>query len=410
MYPKAYTEDEIREMEALERRSPPVEVTVHERRHSTWDILRAHSGVGGQTLSTGGIRVTPFLAENLTTVLACVNAIAGSIATLPLHVFRLDGESKRSVPTHAVARLVRHGPNDYQTWPDFCEWFIRQALLNGNALAEIVRGTNGQVRELKPIPWGWVSVQMLPSGRLLYDVSEAHSIFGGPSRSRRLLDSEVVHLRDHSDDGIVGQSRLRRAAAGVGQALALQNFTASMWANGVNPSGIVKHTKTLSVEALAGLRDEFQQLYAGSANARRIAVLDNGMDFTPLSINAEDAELLASRRFSVEEMARIYQVPPTVIGDLTNSSFTNAETLLRYYAQHTLSGWTRKLEAVLARSLLTDDDLVNHEIALDMSEFLRGDPQTRWQNHKIALETEVLTIDEVRQREGFNPIAATGEA
>ncbi len=287
---------------------------------------------------------------------------------------------------------------------------MRQVLLTGNGLAEVVRGSDGQVRELVPIPWAWVNVQMLASGRIIYGVSEAHSVLGGRSRSRRLLDSEVLHLRDHTDDGVVGRSRLQRAAAGVGQALAIQDFAGSMWVNGANPSGVITAKKRLNADGLRGLRDEFSALYSGSHNARRVAVLDNGMEFKALTINAEDAELLASRRFSVEEMARIFQVPPTVIGDLTNSSFTNAETLLRFYAQHTLSGWTTKLEAVLARALFTEDDLDTHSITLDMSEFLRGDPQTRWANHKIAIDANILTVDEVREREGYNPSMAPIEA
>lgn len=162
---------------------------------------------------TGGLpqpeAVHPRMAENLSTVLAAVGAISGSISTLPLYVYRLDGETREVAHDHPLMRLYRRGPNQHQSWADFAEWLVASTLLRGNGLAEVERDGSGQVTALVPIPWEWCSVHLLPTGRLAYDVTD------GSGRIRRLLQDEVIHLRDRSDDGLIGRSRLHRAASTV---------------------------------------------------------------------------------------------------------------------------------------------------------------------------------------------------
>jgi HK97 family phage portal protein len=150
------------------------------------------------------------------------------------------------------------------------------------------------------------------------------------------------------------------------------------------------------------LKRHFQD-FAGTDNAAKALVLDQGLKWQSLAINPEDAELLASRRFSVEELARLYGVPPNLIGDLSNSSFTNSETMLRFFAQSTLAHWCRKLEAAIAGQVLSEAERATHEVEFDLSGLLRGDPAERWASHKIAVESGILTANEVREIEGFDP-------
>lgn len=354
-------------------------------------------------LSTSGQLVNARVAENLTTVLACVGAISGSIASLPALIYRWEGRDRIEDEAHPLARLIRRGPNAWQTWPDFIEWLVASTLLRGNGLAEIVTDSAGRVTELRPIPWDWVSVQLLPNGRLAFDVTEINSFFGGTGRMRRLLQHEVLHVRDRSDDGLLGRSRLQRAAAAVGAALSTQEFAGSMWANGAHPSGAVRTDGKLGPEAHTRLREAMTRMFTGPRNAAKVMVLDQGLEWQSISVSPEDAELLASRRFSVEEIARIYQVPPPIIGDLTHGSFANAETVGRWFAQHTLSSWIRKLEAEFARSVFTEATRSTHELEFDVSAFLRGDPETRWKSHEIAVKNGILDVDEIREVEGWNP-------
>lgn len=363
---------------------------------SSWDLLGSHGAPSGP--------INARLAENLSAVLACVQAISGSLASIPLLVYRRDAQGNRiEAPDHPLATMARDSANEWQSWPDFVEWLVAQILLRGNGLAEIVTDGAGRLVELRPIEWQNCNPQLLPSGRLIYDASDINSIYGGTGRMRRLLSSEVLHIRDRSDDGLIGRSRLTRAASAVRSAVSTQRFASQMWRNQSVPSGVVQAKKALSPEALGVLRDEFDRLYSGTANARRVAFLDNEMEFKSVSVSPEDAELLASRRFSVEEICRLFQVPPVIVGDLTNASFTNAETLLRFFGQFTLAAWARKIESALTRSVLTAEERGMVSVEFDLSGFLRGDPATRWNAHKIAVDAGILTTDEVREIEGFNP-------
>ncbi|MCC6611178.1 MAG: phage portal protein [Burkholderiales bacterium] len=369
-------------------------------REVSWDALR-----GGVDLGTTGI-VNPRMAENLSTVLACVGAISSGMASLPAYVYRQLERGREIDAAHPITRLIAIGPNQHQTWADFVEWVMASVLLRGNALAEIVTDARGAVTELRPIPWEHVSVQLLQSGRLVYDVTEIVSLYGGTGRPRRLLQDEVFHLRDRSDDGLVGRSRLQRAAAVVQAGLGMQDFAVALYRNGVNPSGALEMEAKLSPEQRALLTENFRKAFAGGANAARALVLDQGMTWKQISISPEDAEFLASRRFTVEELARLFGCPPPIVGDLSHGTFSNTETVGRWFATHTLAPWIRKVEAEFSRSVFSAASRSTHRLEIDMSGFLRGDPAQRWQAWKIAVEANILDVDEVREEEGWNPRGA----
>ena len=340
-------------------------------------------------------------AEGLSVVLACVGVISSSVAALPAFVYRREGANRIEAPEHPLARLIAHGPNPHMTWADFVEWLLASVLLDGNALAEIVTDERGQVTALRPIPWRSVAVSQLPSGRLAYDFNDP-GVDGARGESRRLLEGEVLHLKDRSDDGFVGVPRLRRAAGVVDAALAVHEYTRAGWSNSISPGGVVEVEKRFSIAALENLAASFAR-YRGPENRGKAIILEEGAKWTPFPvISPEDAELLASRRFTVEELARVFQVPPPMVGDLSHGTFTNAETMLRFFAQGTLAFWCAKLEAEFARSVFSESERTAYEIDFDMSGLLRGDPETRWASHKIAIETGVLDPDEVRELEGWN--------
>jgi HK97 family phage portal protein len=356
--------------------------------------------VGIPTL--GGERaISPRLAENLSTVLGCVQAIASGIASLPLNVYQHTAAGKIEAEDHPLLRLVRNGPNENQSWPDFVEWWVAQTLLRGNGLVEVLRDGSGRLAELKPVPWESVSCQLLKNGRLAYDVANP-GLFGRTGRVRRLLASEVSHLRDRSDDGYVGRSRLQRAASVVSAALSTQEHSASLMLNSAVPGGVLTAPGPLGKDTATQLAGRWSSNY-GAQNRGKIAVLGDGLKFEPMAFSPEDSELLATRRFTTEELCRIYQVPPPVIGDLSNGSFTNSETAGRWFATLTLTPWVRKLECEMTRSLLSEQSRLSHQIEIDLSGLLRGDPESRWQSHKIAIEAGILDAGEIRELEGWNP-------
>ena len=267
----------------------------------SWAALQSHA--------PGGVAINARLAQNLSSVLACIEAVAGNIAGLSAFVFRRTEGGREIDRGHPLWRLIRTGPNRHQTWADFMHWLVASALSRGNGLAEIVTDDRGAVVELVPIPWEHVSVQLLPSGRLAYDISEINAIGGGTGRVRRLLEDQVLHLRDRSDDGLIGISRLQRAASVIQAGLSLQNFTTNLWDNGVNPSGALQlEYGVKDPEDFRVMKEHLREQWAGTRNAAKLLVLQPGMKWQQISVSPEDAELLASRRFTVEEIARL--LPP----------------------------------------------------------------------------------------------------
>jgi HK97 family phage portal protein len=240
-----------------------------------------------------------------------------------------------------------------------------------------------------------VNVVELSTGRLAYDVSN------GKGKSWRLLQSEVLHLRDRTDDGLIGRSRLSRAANTVAAVTASNDFARQFLDNGAQPSGVIKSPAPLSLEQRKMLTAQFQERYSGAKNAGRTLVLDAGLDWTASQVSPEDAELLETRKFGVEEICRLFQVPPPLVQDYSHNTFTNSETAGRWFAMFCLTPWARKIEAEFCRSLFSSTSKL--EMELDLSGFLRGDPATRWQAHAIALSNNVLDPDEVREVEGWNP-------
>ena len=296
---------------------------------------------------------------------------------------------------HPLGKLIRYGFNPSMTWCDGIEHLVADTLLTGNGLLEIERNGNGQCSALYYHPWGMVTVQELASGRLAYDVSNGKGV------SRRLLEGEVIHLRDRTNDGKIGISRLSRSADTVTSVDLANRHASQFLANGANPSGVLESASQLSPEQTKNLREQFDERFSGARNAGRALILGGGLSWKPAQISPEDAELLETRRFGVEEIARLFQVPPPIIGDYTHNTFTNSETAGRWFATFCLAPWARKIEAEFSRSLFPIGS--PYELELDLSGFLRGDPETRWNAHKIALETNVLDADEVRQVEGWNP-------
>ena len=345
-------------------------------------------------------------AENLASILACTTAISSALASIPALVYRVEGDGNRvEAFTHPLRKVVRGGVSATMSWPDFLDHLIASTLLTGNGLAEIVRSGNGQLAGFNWIPWGLVTVQYLASGRLAYDVSD------GRGNMRRLLRDEVLHLRDRTDDGLVGRSRLSRAADTVEGVRASNEFARAFTRNGMAPAGILTFPGTLTADQRTTMRMQLATRNEGSVNAGRTLLLDGGMTFGAAQISPEDAELLETRKFGVIEVCRIYQVPPPIVQAYENNTFTNAAQAGLWFATFCLAPWARKLEAEFARSVFPAGG--PFELELDLSGFLRGDPATRWAAHQIAITTGVLDPDEVRVIEGWNPrrkeVEAAGE-
>ena len=367
---------------------------------TTWDLLRT----GGDLMTDAGVHVSPHLAENLSVVFGCVQIIAETVGMLPLHVYRrLDGGARAEAPEHPVARIFAGDANDRQTACEFIELMTAHCLLRGNSYAEIVRDGRGAPVALLPHHPDSVSVVRVGStGRYRYDVSLPE---GG---TKRLLPEEMLHLRDRSDDGIVGKSRLARARETFGSALATERFAASTFKNGASMSGVLLYPGQLSPAAAGHLRESVNQIYRGSDNAGKIAIFEEGMKWQQVSVSPDDAQMLESRKFSTEALARIFRVPPPVLGDFQGGNYSSISEVGRWFYSHTILPWLNRWERAIERALLSTEGRRQYELEYDADLLLRADMLTRYQAYRIAREIGLANANELRRWEHLNPRADAG--
>ena len=380
-----------------------------QRQRTKEDFSWSGSRVGSQFASLSGYQkpVNQYQTENLSTALACVNAISQAIASLKACVYRTDPDGRTIDNDHPLANLIRNGVNDKQSWPEFLEWLMAQTLLYGNGIAEIVTNRFGEIIGLNPIPFAAVNCVRLPNGRMVYDIndySKSSHIVKRPVR--RLLDDEVLHLKDRTDDGLIGRSVLSRSPATLYLAELIQEFETSLFENQARPSGMITAAGVLQPDQRTDILNNIVKAFTGAKNAGKVIVSDADLKWQSMTMEPESLELQSARRLQTEEIARLFKVPPPIIGDYSNSTFTNSETAGRWFAQHTLTPWIVKIEQCFARSLFTNEERKSLEIEIDLSIFLRGDADQRWKNHEIAVRNDILDTNEIRKIEGFNPRAS----
>jgi HK97 family phage portal protein len=376
-------------------REPIVEMTTEKRSApSTWDLMRT----GGAFESGAGVSVSPYLAENLSVVFACVQVISETVAMLPLHVYRKIDSGRMEDTSHPVARIFGGDANDRQTASEFFECQTANCLLRGNSYAEIIRDGRGAPVELVPFHPDLVSVVTLrATGRTAYDVSYPS---GG---TRRILSDDMLHLRDRSDDGVIGKSRLARAREVFGSALAVERYAQNTFKNGASISGVLSHPGALGEDAAIRLRTSFDATYAGGANAGRVAILEEGLKWTQVSVSPDDAQMLESRKFGVENLARIFRVPPAVLGDYQGGNYSSISEVGRWFYSHTISPWLNRWERVIERSLFSSEGRRVYEVEFDNDLLLKSDMLTRFQAYRIAREIGVYNANELRRFEKANP-------
>jgi HK97 family phage portal protein len=361
-------------------------------------------GIGFSGTSSGNTYAQGYMAEQASTIVACVSLIAATISALPAFVYRRDGAGRVEAPQHPVARLLKQ-PNDRLSWNDLCEWIVSQFLLHGNALCIVESDGAGQATSLIPIPWQYVLPRLIPgSNRLAFDILQLGP-WGGTGMPIRRFDNEVFLVRERSDDGYLGRSRISRAPMTIQNALGIGEYSSAIWKNAATPSGAITHPGKLNREARLFLSEQFTQAYSGSHNSKKTVLLDEGMSFTPFSVSPEDAEVLASRRFSTEECARLMGVPPPLVGIWDHSSFGSPASAAAWFGTFTILPIVRKIEAEFARTVFADQTGPYH-LELDMTGLMRADPVAQQASNIAAVAAGVMTINEARFDLGLNPLPA----
>ena len=306
--------------------------------------------------STSGKPVNERSAMQMTAVYSCVRILAEAIAGLPLHVYKYNETGgKEKAVDHPLYLLLHDEPNPEMSSFVFRETLMTHLLLWGNAYAQIIRNGKGEVIALYPLMPNKMSVDRDENGQLYYTYlrsnEEAHTMEGA---SVILKPCDVLHIPGLGFDGLVGYSPIAMAKNAIGMAIACEEFGAKFFANGAAPSGVLEHPGT--IKDPSRVRQAWQSQFGGSSNSGKVAVLEEGMKYTPISISPEQAQFLETRKFQINEIARIFRVPPHMVGDLEKSSFSNIEQQSLEFVKYTLDPWIIRWEQSMARVLLSLDE------------------------------------------------------
>jgi HK97 family phage portal protein len=350
--------------------------------------------------AVAGVSVTTATAEGISAVYACVAAISETVGSLPLDVYRNTDQGREKAKTHPLYKLLHDAPNDYQTALEFREGMQRHLLLRGNAYAEIVWTSDGQVKALLPLHPDSVSVLRASTGGLVYEHSDSRG------NTRRLLASEVLHLRYHSDDGILGRSPIQVARDTVGLALAERTHGAKMFEQGTKLSGVIETPPGTTKVQAGEIRDSWATGQSGVSNHGKTAVLPQGATFKTVSMTLEDADWIAARRLSIVEVARLFRVPPVMIGDMEAANYSNVVELARFFVTNTLRRHLIAWEQAINRVCITNPTFfVEHNV----EGLLRGDSLNRAQFYESAVSTGWMLKSEVRRIENLPTIEGIDE-
>ena len=352
--------------------------------------------------SATGMRVTGGSAMRLSAVYSCVRVLAETFAVLPFCLYRpRPGGGRDPVTDHWLYRLLARRPNDWQTPFEWREMMMGHLCLRGNAFNQLVTNARGQITALIPLHPDRVKVQLQDNGNFVYLLTQQDG------SQTRLPRGDVWHLRGLSSDGYVGLNPMEVAADVLGLGLAAQNYGARFFANDAKPGGWIKFDgKFADHNARQTFAESWRQAYAG-ANRGRTAVLEAGMEYHELTLNNSDAQFLESRKFSRSEIASLFRVPPHLIGDLEKATFSNIEQQSLDFVIHTMTPWAERWESSIESALALDDEGL--EVEFDFAGLLRGDRAARQAYYHGMVLDGILTRNEARVAEGYNPIDGLGD-
>jgi HK97 family phage portal protein len=348
------------------------------------------SGALFERPSAAGVRVDQDTSLRLTAVYACVRLIADTISTLPLGQF-VRRDSERLPYSPADGWVTR--PSMIVDRSTFYQQVVVSLLLDGNAYLAITRDSGGNVVDLNVLNPTEVEPKMGPTGP--YYVLQ--------STNRRLQRDDVLHLTEMLLPGAVkGVSRIEKAKDALGLGLALEEYAGRFFGNGAYAGGVIEWPGTLTVEQQAQLRDAWDGHHRGVSRSHRPGVLWGGAKFTTTTVSPSDSQLIEERRFAVEEVARVFRVPPFMLGVTTagSMSYSSVEQQMLFFSQHTIQPYVARIENGLNTLVSNPQSFVK----FNLSSLVRADLATRYAGYSSSLLAGWHSVNDVRTLEDLPPV------
>jgi HK97 family phage portal protein len=353
-------------------------------------------GWSGSNRNPSGVKIDAETALRSTVVLACIRVLSTSVAGLPLHLYRrLPSGGKEIAREHPLYRILHTQPNSWQTSFEWREQMMLHLLTTGAAFDEKVYA-GGSISEIVPLHPSRMKVEQIENMRLRYTYREASG------SSTVYTQDAIMSVRGMSDDGVHGLSMIEMARDAIGLSRACEIHGASFFGNGARPGVVLSTDQMLSPEAAENTRNQWERAHRGADRAHKTAVLQGGLKVNELGGNNQEAQFLEARRFQVEEICRLWGVPPHLVGDLSRSSYSNIEQQSLDYVQNGLMPWLRRIESAIARDLLENDD--EYFAEFDTRGSLRADAAGRATYYNTLWQLGVASVNEIRSWENMNPV------
>ena len=333
-------------------------------------------------------------ALTLTAVWCAIRLLSESVSSLPCSVYTKQANGDKVEDTKSrIYNLLKYRPNNYQNKITFFEYIMMSICTDGNSYVQIVRDGSGRPSQLIPISPDTVDV-VINDGELFYQID-----------SVGILDSaDVLHFKTLTDNGIDGISPIDQCKKALSWGLNVEEFGDTFFKNGAKPSSVLSTDRALSEQAIERLKNSFSNTYAKLKNSNSTIILEEGLAFKPISISPEQAQFLSSRQFGIEEVARIFNIPPHMLKDLSKSSFNNIEMQGQEFVTYTLMPYVTRIENEMNYKLFRTNEVGKTFIEFNVNGLLRGDVKTRNEAYKTAITNGYMSINEVRQKENLNSI------
>jgi len=343
--------------------------------------------------SKTGVQVSEDNALTFSAVYAAVRIISETIASIPLNVYQADGETRVKAVGHPVQDLLAKAPNSVSSTFTFREAMASNLVLHGNAYAKIEMNAAGRPTALIPLNPMKVEVKVV-DGEKVYVFDEKHTY----------LDYEMLHFVGLSFNGLVGKSPLSMAREAVAIGLAAQEYGARFYSNGANAGGVITAPGRLNTEVVKRLRESWNRAQSGLSSSHSTAILEEGMKYEKIGLDPEAAQFLQSRKFQVNEIARIFRIPPSYLADLENSSTrANTEQQAIQFVRDCITPYVRRMEVELNRKLFREDE-PNLYAYFTMEGLMRGDQKARYEAYAVARNWGWLSVNDIRDLENLNPV------
>jgi len=369
-----------------------------------WPQPMLYAALGGYASNTG-VAVTPFTALQASPFYSCIRCISQDIALLTPFVRRKLANGKyRRETRHPLMRLFAR-PNRWQTPFEFWSYLVSSMLMRGNGYVVVERAEDGQPVELVSLAPDRVTLTLSDEGNIWYRINSRRLGYG-----LVIPPDDMIHLKNISMDSYVGVAPVAIAQDVIGLALATQQHGGVLFRQGGQVGGVLKFPGQLSNEAAQRIANSWRETHSGVQNAHKVAVLEEGGAYEKIAQTNEDSQFLETRRFQVNDIARLYGVPPHKLGDLDKATLNNIEAQTQQYIDDALMPIARRLEQLCDYHLLFEDERPTLEVKFDFDQMTRGDLKTRYEAYQIGTLNGWLSRNEVRSRENMDPIAdGTGD-